>query len=201
MSGTVQSWEDSHTLAEKIYPRMMPVLTVRELQHADLPALVNYWVSADEAHLARMGVDVKKMLTAEQFTQMLARHLDTPLEQRMAYCIIWEADGKPVGHSNTNPTRFGEEAFMHLHLWQSDARKKGMGTEFVKLTLPYYFEKLKLKRLFCEPYALNPAPNKTMEKLGFQLVKEYITTPGFLNFEQPVKRWLLTREKFRKLSL
>jgi len=88
---------------------------------------------------------------------------------------------------------------MHLHLWHSTQRQKGLGAELVKLTLPYYFNKLKLKKLYSEPYALNPAPNKTFEKLGFELMKEYITIPGYLNFQQPVKQWLLTRERFNEL--
>lgn len=174
-------------------------LSIREIQLTDIPNVVNYWMTATDAHLTGMGVDLKKMLNAEQFTQMLTKNINTPLEQRISCCVIWEVDGKPVGHSNTNPTKFGEEAFMHLHLWNSNTRKKGLGTQLVKLSLSYYFGKLKLKRLFCEPYALNPAPNKTLEKAGFELVKEYITTPGFLNFEQPVKRWMMTLERFTNL--
>jgi RimJ/RimL family protein N-acetyltransferase len=174
-------------------------LSIRELQHHDIPAIVNYWMTASDAHLTNMGVDLKKMLSAEQFTQFLEKNINTPIEQRISCCIIWEVDGKPVGHTNTNPTKFGEEAFMHLHLWNTDTRRKGLGTELVKLTLPYYFETLKLKRLFCEPYALNAAPNRTLEKAGFEFVKEYITTPGFINFEQPVKRWQMTRERFLNL--
>ena len=71
-----------------------------------------------------------------------------------------------------------------------------MGLELVKLTLPHFFEKLKLRKLYCEPYALNPAPNKTLARAGFELMKEYTTTPGPLNFEQPVKLWQMTRKQF-----
>ena len=68
------------------------------------------------------------------------------------------------------------------------------------MTLPFFFEKLKLRRLFSEPYALNEAPNKTLKKVGFELVKEYTTIPGSLNFEQPVKRWEMTFGKYRQLQ-
>jgi RimJ/RimL family protein N-acetyltransferase len=176
------------------------MLNVRELQEKDIDLLTNYWATADDNFLTGMGCDVKKMPTKEEFSEMLRKQLQTPIEQKRAYCIIWEENGLAIGHSNTNPTKFGEEATMHLHLWNSRTRKKGLGSQFVKLTLPLYFERLKLKKLICEPYALNPAPNKTLEKIGFELVKEYITTPGMLNFEQPVKRWELTRETFLSLS-
>ena len=90
---------------------------------------------------------------------------------------------------------------MHLHIWDADARKKGVGTELIKLTLPYFFENCKLRQLYCEPYALNTAPNKTLEKAGFVFVKEYVTTPGMLNFEQPVNRWEMSYESYKKPTL
>ena len=43
-----------------------------------------------------------------------------------------------------------------------------------------------LENLYCEPYALNLAPNGTLLKLGFKLVKQYETTPGSINFYQKV---------------
>lgn len=171
-------------------------LTVREIQGKDIELLVNYWMNAGNEFLTGMGVDVSKMPSREKFTYMLEEQLKLPITKKRSYCVIWESNGIPVGHSNTNPTKYGEEATMHLHLWQTDKRKKGMGTECVKLTLPLYFENLKIKKLIVEPYALNPAPNKTLEKAGFTFIKEYITTPGFLNFEQPVKRWEMTKERF-----
>jgi RimJ/RimL family protein N-acetyltransferase len=82
---------------------------------------------------------------------------------------------------------------MHLHLWKPGERKKGLGTAFVKQTLPFYFNNLQLKNLFCEPNAHNTAPNKTLEKVGFRFIKQHITTPGWLNFEQPVNRWVISR--------
>jgi RimJ/RimL family protein N-acetyltransferase len=88
---------------------------------------------------------------------------------------------------------------MHLHLWNSETRGKGIGCELVKLTLPYFFEKLKLKDLYCEPYALNPAPNNTIQKAGFEFVNEHITMPGAFNFEQRVRKWHLSYERFKQL--
>lgn len=65
------------------------------------------------------------------------------------------------------------------------------------MTLSYFFEKLELKKIYYEPYALNTAPNKTLKKAGFEFVKKYVTTPGFLNFEQDVNQWQMTYEKFK----
>jgi RimJ/RimL family protein N-acetyltransferase len=175
------------------------VLTVREIQEADIERIINYWLNADAAFLQGMGVDVTKLPTREQWVQMLSEQINTPIDKKRSYCIIWEVNNTPIGHCNTNPIAFGEEAYMHLHIWKPGARKKGFGVALIKRTLPYFFHQLQLQRLYSEPYALNPAPNKALEKAGFQLEKEYTTTPGYLNFEQPVKRWVLTKERFMEL--
>jgi RimJ/RimL family protein N-acetyltransferase len=147
-----------------------------------------------------MGVDLNKMPGRDEWKQMLTEQLSQSYEEKKSYCIIWQVDNKPVGHSNINKIIFGEEAYMHLHIWYPDIRKKSFGTTFIKMTLPWFFEKYKLKKLYCEPYALNPAPNKILEKVGFEFVKEYVTTPGWLNFEQPVKLWVMSYSRFKKLN-
>jgi RimJ/RimL family protein N-acetyltransferase len=173
--------------------------TVRELTHADIEPLTNYWMNASDEFLVGLGVDLSKMPSREQFEQMLNEQLSQAIEQKKSYCIIWLADGEPVGHSNINKIIFGEEAYMHLHLWHNVSRQHGMGTNFVKLTIPFYFNNYKLKKLYCEPYSLNPAPNKTLPKAGFDFVKDYITIPGWLNFEQKVNLWEMSCEKFSQL--
>jgi RimJ/RimL family protein N-acetyltransferase len=175
--------------------------SVREIQERDISLIIDYWLNADKLFLLNMGVDINKMPSKEEWQNMLLAQISQPYENKNSYCIIWQVNGTPVGHSNVNKIVFREEAYMHLHLWKNEFRKTGFGTELVSMTLPYFFENLNLKKLYCEPYALNPAPNKTLKKTGFEFVKEYITTPGFLNFEQKVNLWELSYEKFRILKL
>jgi RimJ/RimL family protein N-acetyltransferase len=171
-------------------------LTVRELQIPDIDFIIHYWLNAEPEFLTGMGVDLSKIPGEEEWRKMLTEQTQLSYEEKKSYCIIWLEDGNPVGHSNINKIIFGKEAFMHLHLWNNTTRKKGCGTAFVKLTLPFFFKNYHLEKLYCEPYALNPAPNKTMAKLGFRFVREYTTIPGWLNFEQPVKLWELTIENY-----
>lgn len=176
-------------------------LSVRELTETDLNLITDYWLNANDAFLRGMGVDTTKMPTREEWIKILAEQLSQSFEEKKSYCIIWQADDKPVGHSNVNKIKFGQEAYMHLHLWNTDVRQKGIGTQLVKMTLPLFFENLKLQKLYCEPYSLNKAPNKVVEKAGFTFVKELITTPGWLNFEQPVNLWELTHDNYRKIII
>ena len=146
-----------------------------------------------------MGVDLAKMPAREQWAAMLGEQLKQNYDEKKSYCIIWSFDGRPIGHSNVNKIIFGEEAYMHLHIWESEIRKKGLGNAYIKMTIPYFFKNLQLKKLYCEPYALNEAPNRSLARAGFSFVKEYVTTQGWLNFEQPVKLWEMSVEKFRSL--
>jgi len=177
-----------------------PELAVRELTVADIPLIIAYWLESDPDFMKAMGVDLAKLPAKGQWQEMLEQQIRAPYDQKQSYCLVWLIDGQPAGHSNVNKIIFGEEAYMHLHLWHSGTRKQGAGTKLVRLSLPYFFRQLQLKKIYCEPYALNPAPNKTLPRLGFELVREYTTTPGFICFEQPVRLWKLTKERFRELS-
>ena len=177
-----------------------PELTVRELTEADITPLTNYWLSASAEFLTGMGVDLSKMPAREQWHDMLNQQLQQSYPEKQSYGMIWLLDGMPIGHSNVNKIIFGEEGYMHLHIWDTAVRKMGYGNAFIRLTIPYFFRNLQLKNLYCEPYALNPAPNRTLEKAGFQFLREYITIPGWLNFEQPVKLWVMSLEEFSKMG-
>ena len=174
-------------------------ISVREITRNDLEPLADYWTQSDPEYMISMGVDLAKIPQRQELVDMLAHQLDQSYEEKKSYAIIWLIDGVPAGHSNINKIIFGEEAYMHLHIWNSANRRKGIGTRFVKMTLPYFFNNCKLNKIYCEPYALNPAPNNTLKKVGFDFVKRYRTIPGSLNFEQEVNKWELSAEKFMKL--
>ena len=177
-----------------------PFLSVRELQPSDIELITEYWLTADPEFLRAMGVDLSKLPSKDGWRQMLSEQLVQSYPEKKSYCLIWTVDHEPIGHSNVNKIKFAEEAYMHLHVWKTDIRKKGYGVQLVKMSLPYFFKNLQLKKILCEPYALNPAPNKVLEKVGFSFVEEYQTTPGWINFEQRVNLWELTHEEFSKLN-
>lgn len=167
------------------------VLSVREIIKEDIDLIASYWLDSDKDFMKSMGVDLTKLPARQEWKEMLTTQLNSPIKQKQSYAIIWLINNKPVGHCNINKIKYGEEAYMHLHMWQSANRQKGLGLELVKMSIPYFINNFQLKRLYCEPYSLNDAPNRTLSKLGFKFVKEHITTPGFINFEQCVKLWLL----------
>lgn len=171
-------------------------INIREIELKDIDLVADYWFTSKPDHLVGMGVDLDKLPTREALTNTLIHQVNSSLTDKSSYALIWEIDGKPSGHTNINQIKFGEKAFMHLHLWNPGNRRKGIGSELVQKSLSYFFDNFELKELYCEPYALNPAPNNTLKKIGFEFIKTYRTIPGTLNFEQEVNQWKMTKEVY-----
>lgn len=178
----------------------MKNIKVREIEEKDIAALCDYWFESDPKFMHSLGVDVSLLPERKVLEDLISIQISQAHRDTSGYVLIWEYENKAIGHSNINSILFGELAYMHLHLWKVEKRKKGMGTAFVKKSLPFYFKNFKLKKLFCSPYALNPAPNRTLAKVGFEYKRQYVTTPGSINFEQEVKEWCMTKEQFLKLK-
>ena len=170
--------------------------SIREIKHDDIDLIINYFIQSDHVFLTGMGVDPGKLPKHSDWHKLILDDLSQPIQNRQFYYLIWVLNNEPVGHTNINKIVYGDHAYLHLHLWFRENRQIGNGTFFIRACLDNYFEKFKLKNLYCEPYALNSAPNKILARIGFELVKQYETTPGWINFHQKVNRWSLSREKW-----
>jgi RimJ/RimL family protein N-acetyltransferase len=173
-------------------------LLVREITSCDIPRITAYWLNASAEFLLGMGVDSSKIPGAEAWETMLSGQISQPYLHKKAYCLIWELNGIAIGHTNLNPVEYGQEAYMHLHLWNTNHRKAGLGLQFILKSLPFYFEHMQIQQLYCQPYAPNEAPNKTLARAGFNFVKKYSCSPGWLNFEQEVNLWQMTKAEYKK---
>lgn len=174
-------------------------LSVIPAQPEHYERVVDYFLNSDVFFLNGMGVDPKLLPSRESWLKALHENHKKPMEERNIFYVIWYRDGHAIGHSNINKIIFGKEAYMHLHMWQSDTRKRGLGLQLVQQSIPHYFQNFKLQELWCEPYALNAAPNSTLKKIGFEFIKKYDTTPGAISFRQPVNRWRLSDAKFHAI--
>jgi len=174
-------------------------VAVRACIAADIEKIVDYFIDAAPDFLKAMGADKNKLPQRSTWIQKLHSELAKPYKNKNYYYIIWLLDDTPIGHSNVNQIQFGASAKMHLHLWERTTRKSGLGLQFLKMTIPLYFEKLALQKLICEPYAENSAPNKLLQKIGFDFIKTYETIPGMINFHQKVNRYEFTKEKLHTI--
>jgi RimJ/RimL family protein N-acetyltransferase len=173
-------------------------ISVREMKENDIEQIVEYFSKATPEFLLGMGVDPNKLPSKKKWIGILQRDLRKKNNEKENYYIIWQIGEQSIGHSKINKIKFAKEAYMHLHLWRKDNRQRGIGLQLLKETLPFYFRNFKLQELICEPYSLNPAANKTLVKVGFEFIKEYEATPGWINFHQKVNRYVMTKDRFEE---
>jgi len=175
-------------------------LSVREMVKEDIVLIIDYFVNADADFLKSMGADKTKLPNRAEWIKKLNKEFEKTNEEKEYYYIIWMIDNQPTGHSNINKIDFGQNATVHLHLWKSNNRAKGLGLQFLKRTVPFYFNNFKLKKLICEPKANNIAPNQALKKAGFEFIKTYETIPGMINFFQSVNRYEMTKDRFKEIE-
>ena len=170
---------------------------IKEHTYNDTLSIVDYFLTCSDQDYDRMGVDAGKLPPADDWIDLIEQNRALPLEKKNFFYLIWTDDGKPVGHCNINKIKFGEEAYMHLHIWKNEFRNKGIATKLLKESISIFFENFDLKRLFCEPAAGNTGPNHTLKKFNFRLEQTYDTVPGWINTYQTVNRWVIDKPGFR----
>lgn len=163
-----------------------PFTTIDEFER-----VVDYFLNADEAYLRGMGVDPVLLPERDVWLASLVADLERDDRKKKTCYVAWIHNGVPVGHSNINKIVYGEEAFIHLHMWRPELRNSGIGAEFFKRSAQMFLDRFELKRLVCEPWAENPAPNRVLLKTGFTFVRRYRTVPGPIQREQEVNRYEL----------
>ena len=168
-------------------------LSVREMRFDETDLVIDYFHQSTPEHLEMMGVDPSRLPTPDAWRERFRNDFSRSVEQRLGLLVIWLSGDQPVGFSSSDKIVYGDRGNMHLHIVDPKGRRQGAGVECVRQTVDLYFDRLQLKSLFCEPNALNVAPNRTLQKAGFKYVKTYMTVPGWLNFHQPVTRWVIER--------
>jgi RimJ/RimL family protein N-acetyltransferase len=168
-------------------------LTVREVTSSEVDLIIEYFIQSTPEHLEMLGVDSTRLPDPESWRERFRQDFARPIEQRARIAVIWLSGDQPIGFSTSDKIAYGEQANMHLHVIDPERRSQGIGAECVRRSVDIYFERLKLKRLLCEPNAFNVAPNRTLQKAGFKYLKTHMTVPGPLNYHQAVTRWVIER--------
>src|SRR5438046_4419940 len=156
--------------------------------------MLDYFYKADDLFLRGMGVDRLKLPERDKWLDALLVDHEKPDKERDRFYLVWLFRGRRVGHSSINEIVPGSEAFIHLHLLNSQLRRAGLGTEFVRRSANFYFERFNLKKLVCEPWEDNLAPNRVLGKLGLAFVRWYGRNPGVIAYEKEVNRLVLERD-------
>jgi hypothetical protein len=165
----------------------------RLMRPAEASLIIDYFHNATHEFLHTLGVDPAKLPPRDKWRAHYDAEFALPVEQRKSLAVLWTLGEVPLGFSTADKIEIGRQAFMHLHIFDSTQRQRGRGAALVRQSADIYFEALRIGELYCEPYAFNVAPNRTLQKAGFSYVMAHETVPGPLNFHQPVNRWVLRK--------
>jgi RimJ/RimL family protein N-acetyltransferase len=130
-------------------------IAVREMALDEVKLVVDYFHHSTPEHLEMLGVDPSRLPLPDAWHGLLEQDFVRPIEKRLRFYVIWLADDRAVGFSSCDKIEFGERANMHLHVTVPEHRQQGIGVACVRQSVRVYFEKLKLKKLYCEPNAFN----------------------------------------------
>lgn len=166
------------------------ILAVREMTPDDVGVRIDYFHSASDDFLEMLGVDRARLPSRDEWHREFEADYGLPAAERKHFGLMWLIDAQIVGFGTLDKIRFGEEARMHLHVIEPLERKRGLGMQFVQQSVPVFFETFRLTRLYCEPNALNVAPNRTLQAAGFRYESSHFGTPGPINFPQVTTRWM-----------
>src|SRR5260370_37043358 len=118
--------------------------------------MLDYFYMADDPFLRGMGVDRLKLPERDKWLDALLADHEKPDGERDRFYLVWIFRGRRVGHSSINKIFLGTEVFIHLHLWDSQLRRAGLGPEFVRRSANFYFKQCNLKKLAWEPRSDHP---------------------------------------------
>jgi trans-aconitate methyltransferase/RimJ/RimL family protein N-acetyltransferase len=169
-------------------------LRVRSWLEDDIPDIVRYWTTLSNADAQRMGCDLSRVPTSEEYKRTLGEQLQASCETATAFYSMWVVDGMTIGFASLKNIRFGIRGEMHLHIWNADQRGKGIGGRLFCLSAIDFFERFKVGEIICEPGASNPYPNRMLQKAGFPLIGSREGKSSELSQELPLNTYAITRE-------
>lgn len=147
-----------------------PLLSIRDIVPEDAHHLNRYWANNTQEDLMRLGEigrpDPQKNI---EFIEQFCR-TRTPPERSEEGILIWMMGEVPIGYSTLKEIRYGNDAQIHLHMWDRSQRGKGIGAVLHCLSALRFIKDFHLKSLYCQPKFDNPMPNGMLRKIGFPLL-------------------------------
>ena len=169
-------------------------LQVRPWNREDIADIVRYWKSLSDADAERMGCDLSRFPSTEEYSRLLQGQLALPLEKADSFYSMWISDGRTIGFSSLKNIQFGVRGEMHLHIWETVQRGKGIGGTLFCLSAVDFYERFKLGTAICEPSAGNPFPNRMLQKIGFPVIGSRFGRSSELSADRDLNTYAISRE-------
>lgn len=139
------------------------IVGLRDLSAADLPAIVEYWVSSPDEFLDFMGVDRQRLGSREQIHARFSNAIRTGDLGQPALRLAITLDERPVGYTLLN--HYSDEVnYSHWHIIDPALRGKGLSTALYPFRIKAYFDVLPISRLIHQTRTRNLGVNRMLDK-------------------------------------
>ena len=146
-------------------------MKVREITSSDIPFILAYWRENSFADLERMGELARPDENANREFMTWFCETRPSVDEAKEDILIWEVDERAIGYATLKDVRPGQDAQIHLHMWDKELRGKGFGSVLFCLSAVTFITKFQLKNLYCQPKSDNPMPNRMLTKIGFPMLE------------------------------
>jgi RimJ/RimL family protein N-acetyltransferase len=152
------------------------VAGLRDLNPADLPAIVDYWLLSPEEHLAFMGVDRLRLGSEEDLRRRFLNAIRTSDPTQSTVSLGITLDQRLVGYTLLN--RYSEDVnYSHWHIIVSHLRAKGLSTALYPSRIKAYFDLAPISQLIHQTRTRNVGVNRMLDKFIPVSETKYIDKP------------------------
>jgi RimJ/RimL family protein N-acetyltransferase len=139
------------------------VARLRDLTTADIPAIVDYWLSMPEESLAFMGVDRQRLGSHDEIHRRFSNAIRSGDANQPNIALAITLDDRLVGYTLLN--RYSAEVnYSHWHIIVPTLRAKGLSTALYPLRIQAYFEMAPIAQLIHQTRTRNVAVNRMLDK-------------------------------------
>ena len=139
------------------------VAGLRDITSADIPTIVNYWISAPDEHLTSMGVDRQRIGTQEDIYRRFANAIRTDDVRQSNIALGITLDERLVGYTLLN--RYSDDVnYSHWHIIVPNLRAKGLSSALYPHRISAYFEVAPISQLIHQTRTTNVGVNRMLDK-------------------------------------
>jgi len=139
------------------------VASLRDLQPADVPAIVDYWTLSPPDYLAAMGVDRPRLGSPDDVHTRYTNAIRTGDSDQSSFALAITLDERMVGYTLLN--RYSPDVnYSHWHIIIPGLRTRGLSTALYARRVQAYFTLTPITRLIHQTRTSNTAMNRVLDK-------------------------------------
>lgn len=139
------------------------VAGLRDLTPADLPAIVDYWLSSPDEYFAFLGVDRKRLGSNKEIYTRFLNAIRTGDPSQPTISLGITLNEQLVGYTLLN--RYSEDMnYSHWHIIDPKLRARGLSTSLYPYRIKAYFDLAPISRLIHQTRTRNLGVNRMLDK-------------------------------------